>query len=76
MKSDLWLVKAIDRSTSSSRAEDIDAAINAVLDYKELTVAGGTNPYLARSSDIDYLESEGDQTYRHHGALYRVVTQD
>lgn len=76
MKSDLWLVKAVDRNTTSSRAEDIDKAINDVLDFQTLTVTGGSNPYLARESDVDYLETEGDQQYRHHGALYRLVTQD
>lgn len=74
MKNDLWLVKAIDRNTSSSRAEDIDAAINTVLDYQTLAVAGGENLFLARQSDVDYLETVGDQVFRHHGALYRVTT--
>lgn len=74
-KSDLWTVKAIDRSTSASRAEDIDAAVNAVLDYQTLTVTGGSNLDLRRVSDVDYLESEGDQQYRHVGAMYRVAVE-
>jgi hypothetical protein len=74
-KSDLWTVKAVDRSQSSSRAEDIDAAINAVLDYQTLTVSGGSNIDLRRESDLDYLESEGDQQYRHVGATYRVAVE-
>ena len=23
--------------------------------------------------DVDYLETEGDQTFRHHGTLFRIV---
>ena len=69
----LWLVKAVARDTSSSTAEDIAKAIDDLLDFGTITVSGATLLFLARDSDVDYVETDGDQTYRHHGALYRVA---
>jgi hypothetical protein len=47
-----------------------------VLDHQTLTLAEGTNLFTARESDVDFVETDGDQQYRHHGALYRVVVAD
>lgn len=74
-KSALWLVKAIDRSGSSSKAEDIDKAVNDALDFKVLSVTGARNLFLARESDVDYSEIDEGQQYRHHGALYRAIVE-
>ena len=71
--SQIWLVKAVARDTSSSAAEDIAKAIDDLLDFGTITVSGATLLFLARESDVDYAETDGDQTYRHHGALYRVA---
>lgn len=73
--SHLWLVKGIVKGapTSASPAEDIAAAIAAALDFQTLTVSGGTNLYLARESDVDYTETDGDMQYRHSGGIYRIV---
>lgn len=68
----IWLVKAVDRNTSSSAAEDIAKAIDDLLDYGSLAVTGGTTLAVLRDSDVDYPETDGDQTYRHHGANYRL----
>jgi hypothetical protein len=74
----LWLVKAVAgpdaNSTvpSSSAAEDIAKAFDDLLDFGTLTVTGGTTLFLARDSDIDYVETTDDKQYRHHGALYRL----
>lgn len=70
---DLWLVKGISRSTSPSVAEDIDAVVRTLLDFDTLTITGGQSLYLARESGVSYVETDGDQTYQHVGALYRVV---
>lgn len=68
-----WLVKAVDRSTSSNLAEQIAEAIDDTLDGGTLTVSGKTLADLHHVGDVDYLEPSGDQQYRHHGANYRVV---
>lgn len=73
--SHIWLVKAVARGTTSSSAEDIAKAINDLLHFGTLTITGGTLMHMARTSDVDYVETSGDQTYRHHGALYRLVVQ-
>jgi len=70
---EVWMVKAVDRSTSSTVAEAIQAAVDAALTGATLTIGGRFLADLRRTSDIDFLENSGDQQYRHHGALYRVV---
>ena len=74
-KHHIWLVKAVVRDTSSSVAEDIDKAINDLLDFGTLTITGGSLLHMARESDVDYVENDGDQLFRHHGALYRVTVE-
>lgn len=69
----LWLVKGVAKATSSSTAEDIDAAANAVLHFGDLTITGADDLYLARESDVEYVETAGDTQYRHAGGLYRLV---
>lgn len=76
MDTHVWLVKAVDRNEKSGPAEDIAKAIAGVLDFKTLTMSEGQNLFTARESDVDYVETSGDQQYRHHGAYYRVVVQD
>lgn len=71
----LWMVKGVVRGQSSSAAEDIAAAVDALLDFGTLTISGGSLMYMARESDIDYTETTNDQQYRHHGGLYRLVVQ-
>jgi hypothetical protein len=69
-----WMVKAVDRNTTSDRAEAIRNAVATALTNGTLTIAGRTLQDLYPIGDIDYLETEGDQTYRHHGLLMRIVT--
>lgn len=71
----VWLVKAVDRASSSTAAEDTQAAIIDTLTDDTLTVAGGTIFDLRYLSDIDYIEVENGVQYRHHGALFRVVVR-
>lgn len=68
----LWLVKAVDRSESSSVAEDTAKAIDDLLDFGTLTVSGGVTLAVLRDSDVDYVETDGDKSYRHAGARYRI----
>lgn len=73
-KREVWMVKAVDRSTSSKLAEEIATAVDAALDGGTLTVTGKTIADLHHVGDVDYLEpGTGDQQYRHSGASYRVV---
>lgn len=74
LQSDLWLVKAVDRSASASKAEGIAARIDAVLSDANLSVGGRDQLYLRRETDVEYAEDDGAETYRHCGAVYRVVT--
>lgn len=71
--SQIWLVKVVTRDSSSSVAEDVAKAIDDLLDFGTLTITGGTLLFLARESDVDYVETSGDQSYRHHGANYRIA---
>jgi hypothetical protein len=70
---EVWMVKAVDRSTSSGIAEAIASATDAALDGGTITVTGKRLSDLAHVGDIEYLEESGDQQYRHCGATYAVV---
>lgn len=72
-KRETWLIKAVDRNTTSNLAEGISEAIDATLDGGSLTVSGKTVADLYHVGDVDYLEDSGDQEYRHNGANYGVV---
>ena len=72
-KWETWLVKGVDRSTSSNLADEVASAIDAALDGGTLTVSGKTVADLHHVGDVEYVEDSGDQQYRHAGASYRVV---
>lgn len=72
-KREVWMVKAIDRGTTSNTAEAIAAAVDAALDGGTITVSGKQVADLAHVGDIEYLEVDGDQQYRHAGASYAVT---
>jgi hypothetical protein len=72
-KWETWLVKGVDRGTSSNLADEIASAIDATLDGGTLTVSGKTVADLHHVGDVEYVENSGDQQYRHAGASYRVV---
>jgi hypothetical protein len=72
-KKEVWLVKAVDRNTTSNLAEAISEACDAVLDGGSLNVLGKALADLRHVGDVDYLENSGDQQFRHHGAQYRVT---
>ncbi len=73
IKRDVWLVKVIDRSTSSKVAEEAADAIDALLDEGAFTVSGKTVIDVHHVGDIEYVENDGDQEYRHTGGRYGVV---
>ncbi len=73
-EAETWMVKAVDRNTTSDRAEAIRNAVATALTNGTITASGRTIQDIFPTSDIDYLETEGDQTYRHHGLLFQIVT--
>jgi hypothetical protein len=73
-EAETWLIKAVDRNSTSNVAEAISEAVSAALTNGNLSVSGKTVEDIYPTGDVDYLETEGDTTYRHHGALYRIVT--
>lgn len=72
-KREAWMVKAVDRGTTSKLAEEIAQAIDAALDGGSVSISGKTTADLCHAGDIDYSESRGDQQYRHAGANYRLT---
>ena len=72
-EAETWLVKAVDRNSTSNRAEEISEAVEAALTNGTLTVSGKTVEDIYPTGDVDFLEAEDDQVFRHHGTLFRVV---
>jgi len=70
---EVWMVKAVDRSTTSNTVDAIAGAIDTALDGGTMTVIGKTLADLTHVGDVEYLEAVGDQSYRHHGASFAVV---
>lgn len=68
-----WLIKTVDRNSTSNLAEQVAQAVDAAFDGGTLTVTGKTVADLHHVSDVDYLEPVGDQTFRHHGSTFAVV---
>jgi len=70
---EVWLVKAVDRSTGSNIVDAIAGAIDTALDGGTITVTGKKLADLTHVGDVEYLEPVGDQEYRHAGATFAVV---
>lgn len=73
LKRDVWLVKAVDRTSSSKLADEIADVLDALLDEGTFTVSGKTVIDLYHVGDVEYVENDGDKSYRHSGATYGVV---
>jgi hypothetical protein len=74
MENDVWLIKAVDHSTSADTAEAVAARIQTLLNDASLSISGASLLYLRRQSDVEYPEVTDGERYAHCGALYRVVT--
>jgi hypothetical protein len=74
-ETDVWLIKAVDRNTSADAAETVQARLNTLLTDGTLSISGGTQMYLRRQSDVEYLEDEDGVRYQHAGSLYRLLHQ-
>lgn len=75
-ENDVWLIKAVDQSTSADQAESIADRLKTLLSDQTLTISGATLLYLRRQSDVEYPETVEGVLYRHCGALWRLVTTD
>jgi Protein of unknown function (DUF3168) len=70
----LWQFQAVDRSDSSSRAEDISKRISVILTDPVMSLTDGSLMYLRRESDVDYEEgTDPDYLIHHVGGLYRTM---
>lgn len=76
LENDIWLVKAIDRSTSADVAESIASRISVLLNDAALSISGSTLLYLRRQSDVEYLETADGVRYPHAGSLFRLISTD
>lgn len=74
LDTDIWLVKAVDRSTTADTAEAVQDRIKTLLNDASLSISGLTLVYLRRQSDVEYSEVTDGVSYRHAGAQYRLVT--
>lgn len=74
LDTDTWLVKGIDQASSADTVEAVQARVQALLNDAALSISGATLLYLRRQSDIEYAETADGVTYRHAGALYRLIT--
>lgn len=72
----VWLVKAIDKSGSADTADDLAAAIDDALTDQTLLIPGRTQLYLRRRTTVRFTEVDGDITYRHSGATFRLITEE
>lgn len=73
LSSELWTVKAVARSGSSSAVDDVASRILVVLNDAPLALDDGALLYLRRDSQIDYGEVDGADQLHHVGGLYRAV---
>jgi len=74
-ETDVWMVKAVDRSNSADTAEAIQARLDALLSDGTLSISGASLMYLRRQSDVEYSETDDGVRYQHAGSLYRLLYQ-
>jgi len=74
VEEDIWLIKAVDRSTSADTAEKIaDRVQTVIVDANLSGNLGSINVwYLRRESDVQYSEVTAGVVYQHCGGLYRL----
>jgi hypothetical protein len=71
MRNVVYVVKGV--AGELSKAEAIDAECDALLHGQALSVAGWSNFWLARESDVAYVEvDESGRPVYHSGGLYRI----
>ncbi len=71
----VYQVKAVSGSAWPKEANTIDVQIDALLHGGTITVTGYGLMRMVRESDIRYSEVDGNQTFQHVGAFYRLDVQ-
>ena len=74
LETDVWLIKGVDRGSSSDNAEAIAARITTLLNDATLSISGASLLYLRRQSDVEYPEEVDGVFYKHAGSLFRLIT--
>lgn len=74
-KAQSWLVKGVARDGSSSAAEDVDKAVDDLLSFGRIAIAGADDMFLARETDVEYTQPVGEVLFRHCGGVYRLIVQ-
>lgn len=72
----VYTVAAIDLGFNGDRAEEIDAAIDAILDDAALAPAGFTAAACLREAGIRFDEAAGEQTVYTDGGTYRIWLEE
>lgn len=77
LETDVWMVKAVDRSTSADIAEAIRERLKTLLNDATLSISGATLLYLRRQNDSpEYTELTDGVIFQHVGSLFRLVSTD
>lgn len=74
---EVWLIKGVDKmeqdTASADTVDGIQDRLNTLLTDANLTIAGKTQLYLRRESDIDYSENQDGTEYKHAGSFFRLT---
>lgn len=70
---EVWTIKGVDRSTSSTIVRGIADRLDALLTDGTISISGKTQRYLRRESGVSYSEVSGDQRFIHAGHMFRLV---
>lgn len=68
----VYLVKAVDKSNSTTRAGSIAARIDAVLTDGALSISGRSHLSTRRTERVRYPETVSGVVYQHAGGYFRV----
>lgn len=72
-ETDVWEIKAVDRQSTSDRAEAVSARLQTLLNDAGLSISGATEMWFRRQGDIEYPEVSDGIRYFHSGSLYRLI---
>lgn len=71
---DIWLIKGVDRNSSSAdRVDSIKDRLEELLTDGSLSISGGDHLYLRPESSVGYPETADGVLYRHSGWNFRVI---
>lgn len=72
-RNSLWMVKGVAVGENSDAADNLSAAIEALLNEGTLSVSGGTLYRMHWEQDVQYTELEDGEQIRHSGGMYRIT---